>query len=122
MFIDFQILAGILLTWVLLLSATSPPALDSESDSVFNITLPSLDDEMIDIGSLTSKQAIVFVFLSPECPLCKTYTATLNDFCKRYQDNNIALFGIVPGKNYSTSDVEKYNRKYKLKFKILLEA
>jgi len=73
------------------------------------------------MGSLVNKRAIVLVFLSPECPLCKNYTVTLNELLKTYEDKNVALFGIIPGKNYSTSEIEKYNRKYKLKFKLLLD-
>jgi len=120
-FKNLQILLGILLAWIILISAIQPSILNIENNSIFDLQLPTLNNEMVDMGSLANKRAIVLVFLSPECPLCKNYTVTLNELLKTYEDKNVALFGIIPGKNYSTSEIEKYNRKYKLKFKLLLD-
>jgi thiol-disulfide isomerase/thioredoxin len=44
------------------------------------------------------KQTAVYVFISPECPLCQNYTKTLNAFHQTYASKQIALVAIVPGK------------------------
>jgi len=105
-----------------LLSITYQTTANIKNDSIFGVVLSSINDVKIDLGIIKQKRAVVFAFLSPECPLCKNYTSTLNQLYREYADKGIELFGVVPGKNYSLSEIKKYNRKYRLNFKLLLDS
>src|SRR5215467_6530370 len=63
----------------------------------------------------------VIVFLSPECPLCKNYSLTLNQLSKEYS-SSVRIVGIIPGKAYSTADVKEYIDKYKINFDIFIDS
>jgi thiol-disulfide isomerase/thioredoxin len=63
----------------------------------------------------------VVVFLSPECPLCRNYTLTLNQLQKQYGDQ-VRFTGIVPGKAYTASDVQAFMDKYKITWPILIDT
>lgn len=65
-----------------------------------------------------SKKALtLFVFLSPECPLCQNYTKTLNDLHNRF-GAKIDLYGIVPGNAYESEELVNFVSKYKVVFKV----
>lgn len=59
----------------------------------------------------------VFVFLSPECPLCKNYGPVLNELSQRYV-SQVMFTGIVPGKSYPRSVIGKYQKDYGIRFPV----
>ncbi len=67
------------------------------------------------------KKLLVLIFLSPECPLCKNYSLVLNALQKEYA-SSVQFTGIIPGKAYSSSDVNDYISKYKIGFDILIDT
>ncbi|WP_052266355.1 redoxin domain-containing protein [Pedobacter kyungheensis] len=75
--------------------------------------------------SITTKQPIknykntVFVFLSPECPLCRNYIPELNRIKKTY--TQYELVGVFPGKSYSVKEVKAFVRDYKLTFAVVMD-
>ena len=73
-------------------------------------------------GRLTcsGRKGYLFVFLSPECPLCKNYAPVLNRLGQEY-DTLIRIFGIVPGKAYSPAEVDAYARDYGITFILFID-
>ena len=62
----------------------------------------------------------LFIFLSPECPLCQNYSKNLNELFAEYK-YKIAFYGIIPGKAYSAAEVKKFSELYKVKFDLLFD-
>lgn len=62
----------------------------------------------------------VFVFLSPECPLCQKYPLTLN---KLYQATKgySEWRAIVPGKNYSSKEVNDFCAEFGLEVPVYID-
>jgi peroxiredoxin len=56
-----------------------------------------------------------FVFLSPECPICKNYSKTLNEMNARWKQQ-VSFVGIVPGKSYSKKDINAFAHSYNISF------
>jgi peroxiredoxin len=67
-----------------------------------------------------NKQLTVFVFLSPECPLCQNYSTKLNALYKQYA-SNVKLYGIFPGKAYSEDEIKKFMQQYNIQFPLLID-
>ncbi|QNN40803.1 redoxin domain-containing protein [Pedobacter roseus] len=65
------------------------------------------------------KKNTAFIFISPECPLCKNYMLTLNELVKKYPQVNIV--GVVPGKSYTLADIRQFAQDYKAVFDIYLD-
>lgn len=59
----------------------------------------------------------VYLFLSPECPLCQSYTRTLNQLEKQYA-GKVMFYGIVPGKTWKKSDIDAFRARYKVGFSL----
>lgn len=58
---------------------------------------------------------MVFLFLSPDCPLCKNYSLILNQLYKQYGADT-RFYGIIPGKAESAASVDEFIRKYHILF------
>lgn len=63
---------------------------------------------------------IVYIFLSPECPLCKNYAPVLEALKEKYKD--IQFYGIVSGKTFSAHQVAGYVKDYGITFPVLMDA
>ncbi len=67
------------------------------------------------------QQYFVVVFLSPECPLSQNYTAVLNKLSGEYKEQ-MAFYGVIPGKSYTADDVEKFRDEYHIGFELLRDT
>ena len=73
----------------------------------YNLQLPAGKKTHLPISS---KKLLVFVFLSPECPLSKNYSLKLSDIKKKY-DEHVSFIGIIPGE-FDTKEVVEFQADY----------
>jgi thiol-disulfide isomerase/thioredoxin len=66
---------------------------------------------------LKNKQAAVFVFLAPDCPLSQSYTRTLNDLYAQFQASGIEFYAVFTG----DAAVQDFVATYKITFPVLLD-
>lgn len=78
-------------------------------------TLPDLQNNPATLLSARAKTATVLIFLSPECPLCQSYSLTLRNLVRGYQSNGVVFIGIVPGKEFSKEQIIAFQHRYQLK-------
>ena len=97
----------------------------SVNDSVFTSSILSsvklinaADKKIISIPLIAKNK--LFIFLSPECPLCQNYTIILNKIKNEF-GNDAMIFAIVPGKTYSVESVNAFAKKYKINFTLLID-
>lgn len=63
---------------------------------------------------------VVYIFLSPECPLCKNYAPVLQDLQNKYKD--VQFYGIISGRTFTKDEVASYAKDYKISFPILMDS
>ncbi|WP_406823780.1 redoxin domain-containing protein [Pedobacter sp. KACC 23697] len=61
----------------------------------------------------------VIVFLSPECPLCKNYLPGLVKL--QNENKGINFYGVIPGKSYSSKDINALKTEYGINFGLLTD-
>ena len=71
---------------------------------------------------LKIKGVSVFVFMTPDCPLCQSYTATLNQLCDSFAGHGITFTGIIPGTAYRVSEIDSFKSAYELGFKLITDS
>lgn len=86
---------------------------------VERIPLKDLDGKTVFLNGISKQKATVLIFLSPECPLCQSYTLTINNLIKKYQPLGIDFIGIVPTKDFTAKSIHDYRITYKSAVKIL---
>ncbi|WP_214225981.1 redoxin domain-containing protein [Pedobacter sp. B4-66] len=79
--------------------------------------------KLIDLAGKESRinlsKAVVFVFLSPECPLCKNYLPGLVKLKNSNKDIN--FYGIIPGTSYSLKEINELKNEYGINFDLLTD-
>lgn len=80
--------------------------------------LTTVKGKPVKLINMQKNKATVFIFLSPECPLCQSYSLTLNNLNKEYSNKGIKMIGIIPGHDFSAAEVNTYIRKYKISFPV----
>jgi len=70
--------------------------------------------------SLSSKELLVIAFLSPECPLCKNYSAKLVSLKNKYL-KEADFIGIIPG-SFDREEVLEFQKEYMPSFKLVKDT
>ena len=71
--------------------------------------------------SISNKPLQLFIFLSPECPLSKNYTVTLNKLFQQY-NNQVDFYGCISGKGFATSEIQSFITTYKILFPVFVDV
>lgn len=67
------------------------------------------------------KPLSLFVFLSPECPLCQNYTRTLKQLREKYK-KQVNCYGVIPGNAYTIKEVADFKNKYTINFDLFIDT
>lgn len=68
-----------------------------------------------------SKELVLFVFLSPDCPLSRNYIPALNSIYKGYGDK-LSIYGIIPGESYPSKEVKEFIDLFSISFPLLKDG
>ena len=114
---------------LLLLLAASwlPSHTQGQNDSVFNAGQLSAfhltgmgPRPSIHLPASSPGKLRLFIFLSPECPLCQNYSSVLNKLNTTYA-GELQMIGIIPGKTYRQTEVDSFIKKYKIAYPLFID-
>lgn len=89
-------------------------------NKLFSYQLMAVNKQKNTTLPVTDKPLLLFIFLSPECPLCQNYTQKINEL-KNIFNQQLTVYGIVPGKAYSVKEVEIFADTYHINFDIFID-
>lgn len=92
----------------------------SEFNNTSSFVLLNIEQHKSARVNINDKPLSLFVFLSPECPLCQNYTKTLNQLHEKFKQQ-VNIFGIVPGSAYTVKDVAAFKNKYNINFSLFID-
>lgn len=88
-----------------------------------HLILHTLSGEKISISQIIKDNKFdLFIFLSPECPLCQNYSLTLNDLYLQFQHNPIVWIGIIPGKGFSRQQMLDFVSRFHIRFPVYVDT
>jgi thiol-disulfide isomerase/thioredoxin len=100
---------------ILLLAGTLP----AQTPAAWSFQTP--EGAVLKPGLPARGEAHVYVFLSPECPLCENYSLTLNQLRKQFPERQVRFFGVFSGTYYSSETIAAYLSTYKPAVEPLLD-
>ena len=106
---------------ILLLAAWLISCSGSKKHELSGLSLALLDGGKAKIGEAISSGPVVFVFLSPECPLCINYTRTMTQLESRYQGHELTFFSVFPGTYYTEKEILDFETKYNFDFPAIMD-
>ena len=80
-----------------------------DRDTIASFHLISTTSKKPDFKTATKLSC--FVFLSPDCPLCKNYSSLINGLKQKYA-SDLTCYLIVPGNSYSMNEIKSFSKTY----------
>jgi len=79
------------------------------------VKVENLAGEVVQLPNVMDSSSLaVVVFCSPECPLCKNYTLTLNQLVQ--DDPQLTVVAVYSGTDYDVQAITDFNTKYNNQF------
>lgn len=110
----FSALSGILIWMAMSQVARSQPL------SIAGLALIDIKTGNSFLLSSDADSATVFVFLSPECPLCQSYTKTIRELSTKYR-GQVRFIGVFPGNSYTREEISSFISTYQLQIPAFLD-
>ena len=103
------------------ISAFTQPRLSVERDNYFPGIFSVSLQEVVPSNDSNQEDLLVYVFLSPECPLCQHYMPELKKLQSVYK-NKIRIKGIIPGRAYSRDTLIYFKNEYAINFSLFIDS
>jgi len=85
----------------------------SDTEKINSSTL-KVPHKKFDLEGLKKNRASIFIFLSPDCPLCQGYAPAIRSLDSIYSKDSIKTYAIFPGQLYSDESIKKFFSEFKL--------
>ena len=99
---------------------TNDSVLNFSTITSFQVTHIAQNETTATKFFLSGKPLQLFIFLSPECPLSKNYTVTLNKLFQQY-NKEVEFYGCISGKGFSTAEIGSFINTYKIAFPLFVD-
>ncbi|WPV69827.1 MULTISPECIES: redoxin family protein [unclassified Chitinophaga] len=63
---------------------------------------------------------VVYLFLSPECPLCRNYAPIVQQLSEKYK--GVQFYGIISGRTFTKGQIGAYVKDFNLTFPVLIDT
>lgn len=85
------------------------------------LELKTLEGEEYIYKQNDSLTANIFIFMSPECPLCINYTRSVLQLEKKFDGAAVQFIMVFPGTYYTTTQIAEFRKEYNLDMLFLLD-
>jgi thiol-disulfide isomerase/thioredoxin len=98
---------------VLLLIISKAIFSSAAPDDTLNQDYKTVNYKSINIAEqITKHKATVFLFYSPECPICLSQTKTISELYNQHKKDSIDFIMVFPGKFYSNKIIKRFLKDY----------
>jgi thiol-disulfide isomerase/thioredoxin len=97
---------------VLLAACQKTPAL-------FSITVNDSNGNAAPLSEWQHNKTSVVFFISPECPLCQSYSLTIRQLQQQFENDAVKFYAIVPDSLFSNQQVNDFKKTYLLSIPVL---
>jgi thiol-disulfide isomerase/thioredoxin len=72
-------------------------------------------------AALQGQSGTVFIFLSPECPLCINYTLTVKELQQEFEERGIGFVAVYPGTYHTAEEVSEFVNNFQLSMPAIMD-
>lgn len=95
--------------WFFLLTLAG--CVSPDRPDIASVELKTIDNAPVNLNSDVEKLK-VFIFMSPECPLCISYSKVLLDMNDHFKSAGVLFFAIYPGTYYTPEQIKEFQLEY----------
>lgn len=85
------------------------------------ISLQDLDGKWVELRKMQKTDIMVFIFMSPDCPLCINYTHTIRDLILKFGTRGVQFIPVYPGEYFTKAEIEGFQSMYDFEMESLLD-
>ncbi|MEZ6134151.1 MAG: redoxin domain-containing protein [Pirellulaceae bacterium] len=107
--------------WLCLIATLCPITSQLAIAVQLSFELPSVGGESVRVQSGESNLTAV-CFLGAQCPMARSYAATLNRLQNKYAKNGVRIVGVFSNSQDSIEDVQRYANELRVEFSVVHDA
>lgn len=86
------------------------------------LNLPTLSGAPVSLVEEMGSVATVYLFLSPDCPMCISSSGDIRELAQAYHSHGIAFLTVYPGTFYSKSEIDSFHTHYNIGLPAILDT
>lgn len=94
-------------------SSEEKKTVPADSSKLSALSLKSLEGKTSLVSDLLKHhRANIFYFLISDCPMCESYSLTINKLSEKYSSQGITSVGVFPVQGYSDDEIISYGKNF----------
>jgi thiol-disulfide isomerase/thioredoxin len=104
--------------WILFLMIAG--CVSSNRPDLASVELKTIEGAPVKL-IVEDEKLTVFVFMSPECPLCISYSSVLLELNEKFKNSGVIFYTIYPGTFYTAEQIKEFQLEYDFHLKTYLD-
>ncbi len=85
-----------------------------KTPAIFSITVKDSNGNTVSPSEWQHNKTSVLFFISPECPLCQSYSLTIRQLQQQFENDSVKFYAIIPDSSFSNHTVNEFKKNYLL--------
>jgi len=85
-----------------------------KTPALFSITVKDSNGNVAPLSEWQHNKTSVVFFISPECPLCQSYSLTIRQLQQQFENDSVKFYAIIPDSSFSNQTVNGFKKNYLL--------
>lgn len=107
---------------ILLIAGLALGCRNELSDQLSVLELPTLSGTPVSLKNEMGAVATVYLFLSPDCPMCISSSGDIRELAELYRSQGISFLTVYPGTFYSVSEIDSFHTHYNIGLPAIMDT
>ncbi|MBX7204218.1 MAG: redoxin domain-containing protein [Bacteroidia bacterium] len=85
-----------------------------KTPAVFSITVKDSYGNRVSSAEWQHNKTSVVFFLSPQCPLCQSYSLNIRQLQQQFENDSVKFYAIIPDSSFSNQTINEFKKTYSL--------
>jgi hypothetical protein len=107
---------------VLLFTGFAAGCRNERSGQLSKLNMPTLSGTPVSLNKEMGSIATVYLFLSPDCPMCISSSGDIRELAESYSSQGISFLTVYPGTFYTISEIDSFHLHYNIGLPAILDT
>jgi hypothetical protein len=107
---------------VILFAGLTTGCRNDRSGLLSKLNMPTLSGTTVSLNKEMGSIATVYLFLSPDCPMCISSSGDIRELAESYKSQGISFLTVYPGTFYTVSEIDSFHLHYNIGLPAILDT
>jgi hypothetical protein len=107
---------------VILFTGLTTGCRNDRSGLLSKLNMPTLSGTTVSLNKEMGSIATVYLFLSPDCPMCISSSGDIRELAESYKSQGISFLTVYPGTFYTVSEIDSFHLHYNIGLPAILDT